>query len=74
MREGEREKITHKMHKISQVHNERLNSPVNGRRNYYGKEKFEMKNTSTTDYCRGAVTDAEREKEKKDRPGYSTGS
>ena len=36
------------MHKISQVHSEKLNSPVNKRRNYYDKEKFEMKNTNTT--------------------------
>lgn len=57
-----------KMHKISQTHSERLNAPVNGRRNYYGKEKFEMKNRSTTDS--GAATDAKREREKKNRSGY----
>lgn len=40
------------MHKISQAHSERLNSPVNGRRNYYGKEKFEMKKQKYNG-CRG---------------------
>lgn len=61
-RERKRTVNAHKMHKISQAHSERLNSPVNGRRNYYGKEKFEMKNRSTTGA--GAATDAKREREK----------